>query len=135
MKDPLRALQRHFEEQYGSLDIPKIKSKKRKRGHVEPEPEKEQVSESEEEWHGIQDTSVSVGPTVESRVESRVEPVVVEFRETGEGLEEPEVVSKKKDFMVIPLFILCLLLVVSFTESSIRNQQSSIWIPRNGVPE
>jgi len=101
MKDPLLALQRHFEEQYGTIDIPKSKSKKRKRGHTEKEVAKEQVPESEEEWQGIQDT-----PPEDSRP-STAGPMVVEFRETGEEeLEEPEIVSKKA-FMVIILCLSC----------------------------
>ncbi len=95
MKDPLLALQRHFEEQYGSIDIPKNKSKKRKRSHVQTEVEKEQGYESEEEWQGIQDTAVIVEPTIA--------PVVVEFTETSDVVEdEPEIISKKS-FMVVSL--------------------------------
>ena|SRR5256885_17050301 len=97
MKDPLLALQRHFEEQYGSIDIPKSKSKKRKRSHVQPEVEKEQVSESEEEWQGIRATAVIVEPTIA--------PVVVEFTETDEVVEdEPEIISKKSFMVVLHLF-------------------------------
>ena len=101
MKDPLLALQRHFEEQYGTIDIPKSKSKKRKRGRTDEDVPKEQVPESEEEWQGIQDT-----PPEDSRP-STTGPVVVEFRETGEEeLEEPEIVSKKA-FMVILFGLSC----------------------------
>lgn len=94
MKDPLLALQRHFEEQYGTIDVPKSRSKKRKRGHTEEEAEEEQVPESEEEWRGIQDAY--------DASESSRAPLVIEFRETGEVIEEPELVSKKS-FMVSKL--------------------------------
>ena len=98
MKDPLLALHRHFEEQYGTIDIPRSKSKKRKRGHTEEQVEKEHLSESEEEWQGIQETP--------NEIQSTTAPVIVEFRETGQVLEEPEVASKKS-FMVCTLLQPC----------------------------
>jgi hypothetical protein len=95
-EDPLLALHRHFEEQYGKLNLPGLRGKKRKRGSVEPEPElqKEQATDSEEEWQGIKDDGDDSedSPSVAG-------PEVVSFTETTEITEDAEVVSYKS-FMV-----------------------------------
>jgi hypothetical protein len=66
----LLALQKQFEEQYGKLEIHRVKKKKRKRT-VEVQSANEVSIEWEQEWGGIQD--VHDLPPV---------PKVVEFTET-----------------------------------------------------
>lgn len=87
-KDPLTALQRHFEEQYGKLEEVGNRNKKRKRSHIDMRPEKT-VSDSDEEWQGIQ--------TIDNS-QPKVEPQVVSFTEMTE-IAEDEIVSYKS-FMV-----------------------------------
>lgn len=87
-EDPLTALQRHFEEQYGKLEVGGSRKKKRKRDHIEVKPQ-EIVSESEEEWQGIQTVDYSP-PTFA--------PQIVSFTETTEATEEE--VASYKSFMV-----------------------------------
>jgi len=88
-EDPLTALQRHFEEQYGKLDVGGRK-KKRKRSHVEVEPPKEVPTDSDKEWQGIQ--------SVENP-QSTMEPQIISFTETTEVTEEE--VTSYKSFMVL----------------------------------
>jgi hypothetical protein len=97
-EDPLLALQRHFEEQYGKVNLPGLRGKKRKRGTVEPEPEpeKEQATDSEGEWQGIKDDNSNDDS---DDCPSVAGPEVVSFTETTEIAEDAEVVSYKL-FMV-----------------------------------
>ena len=67
-EDALLALQRHFEEQYGKLEMSEVKRRKRKQKE-ETEPPKQEQTESDEEWGGIQNTA------------SQPDPQVVEFKE------------------------------------------------------
>jgi hypothetical protein len=103
-EDPLLALHRHFEEQYGTLSLPGVRGKKRKRHNVEPEPEpepepqKEQGAESEEEWQGFDDMRDDESDD-ENDAYLATKPEVVSFTETTEATEESEVVSYKS-FMV-----------------------------------
>jgi hypothetical protein len=85
-EDALLALQRHFEEQYGKLEIPGARKKKRKRTEEEERP-KEEV-DSEDEWGGIQDGSIS-----------QPDPKVVEYKDTV-SIDEVDTKSYKS-FMVI----------------------------------
>jgi hypothetical protein len=119
---PLLALQRHFEEQYGKLNLPGLRGKKRKRGHVRPEPElpKEQATNSEEEWQGINgdasDDDTDDPPSVAG-------PEVVSFTETAEITEDAEVVSYKS-FMVESLLSNADL-VIEVAQSCIGNEKAS----------
>jgi hypothetical protein len=91
--DPLIALHRHFEEQYGTLSIPRLKSKKRKRHQVEEEVQKEdQAVDSAQEWFGIQDNPIPKGP----------DPQVISFTESTDIIEEEDATSYKS-FMVCVL--------------------------------
>jgi hypothetical protein len=86
-EDALLALQRHFEEQYGKLEMPGTRKKKRKRTEEEERPE-EKVADSEDEWGGIQDDSVL-----------QQDPKVVEYKDTT-SIDEVDTKSYKS-FMVI----------------------------------
>ena len=88
-QDPLTALQRHFEEQYGKLNAG-VTRKKRKRGHVEMESPTEVAGVSDEEWQGIQ--------SVENP-QSNVKPQIISFTETTEVTEDE--VTAYKSFMVL----------------------------------
>jgi hypothetical protein len=85
-EDALLALQRHFEEQYGKLEMPGTRKKKRKRTEEEERPE-EKVADSEDEWGGIQDDSVL-----------QQDPKVVEYKDTT-SIDEVDTKSYKS-FMV-----------------------------------
>lgn len=87
-EDPLTALQRYFEEEYGEIDVG-VRKRKRKRSHFKAEPQIEVVNESEEEWPGIQ--------TMENPP-STVQPQVISFTETTEVTEDE--VTSYKSFMV-----------------------------------
>jgi hypothetical protein len=90
MDDALSALQQHFEEQYGKLEIPGSTGKKRKRRHVvEERHEEEKAVNSDEEWHGIQDDPVDTGPS----------PQVFSFTDST-GIVEEEDLTLYKSFMV-----------------------------------
>ena len=90
--DPLVALHRHFEEQYGTLRIPGLK-RKRKHHQVEEEVQKEdQAVDSAEEWFGIQDNPIPKGPA----------PQVISFSESTDIIEEEHATSYKS-FMVCVL--------------------------------
>jgi hypothetical protein len=90
MVDALSALQRHFEEQYGKLEIPGSRGKKQKRRHgVEERLEEEQVVNSDEEWMGIQEDPVDTGPS----------PQIFSFTDST-GIIEEEDPTLYKSFMV-----------------------------------
>lgn len=93
--DPLTALQRYFEKEYGEIDFG-VRKKKRKRSRFEVEPQVEIVNESEEEWQGIQ--------TVENP-QSTVGPQIVSFNETTEATEDEA--TPHKSFMVLSWFMRC----------------------------
>jgi hypothetical protein len=86
-EDPLTALQRHFEEQYGRLELPGSKSKKRKRGQIDVEPQEEVVVESEAEWLSVRDDTCAL------------EATVITFTEHHEVIEESPVTTHNS-FMV-----------------------------------
>jgi superfamily II DNA/RNA helicase len=89
-KDPLAALQKHFEERYGKLDVTLSRPKKRKRSHADVEPQETAIESEEEEWQGIRslaDTS-----------ESTFKPQIISFTETTDMTEE--VTTSYKSFMV-----------------------------------
>jgi len=87
-EDALLALQRHFEEQYGKLEMPEVRRRKRKRNE-ETEPPKQQPIESDEGWGGIQNKVAQPNPEV------------VEFKET----QKTDTLDTKsyKSFMVTSL--------------------------------
>ena len=87
--DALKALQRHFEEEYGILDL-RIRKKKRKYDQIELEPQNEIANESEEEWQGIL-SSVD-------GCDGAIEPQVVSFAAMTETTEDA--VTSYKSFMV-----------------------------------
>lgn len=87
-EDPLTALQRYFEEEYGEIDAG-VRKKKRKRSHFQVESQIEIVSESEEEWPGIQTTE---------NPPSTVQPQIISFTETTEVTEDEG--TSYKSFMV-----------------------------------
>ena len=87
-EDRLTALRRHFEEEYGKLDV-RVRRKKRKRSHVEVEPPKDVVSDSDEEWHGIESVEY---------LHSTGEAQVISFTETTEVTEDEA--TSYKLFMV-----------------------------------
>jgi len=95
-KDALTALQMHFEEQYGKLDMTGAKGKKRKRTNPEEKEEKTAGGDSEEEWRGIQDGS--------NDEEIQPEPQLVVFT-GGEDLNDALDV-RSSSFMVLALFYL-----------------------------
>jgi hypothetical protein len=102
-EDPLTALQRHFEEQYGKLDIPGVKSKKRKRRQVEETQKDDSWVSSDEEWNGIEST-VNVQPEPSPRVISFTDSVqVVSFTDSVQAAEEDDPKSYKS-FMVCDLY-------------------------------
>jgi hypothetical protein len=84
-EDPLAALQRHFEEQYGKLELPESKRKKRKRGQDDAEPPERVVVESE----GLEN-DLKTTPTA----------TVIAFTEHAEAIEEAPITTHKS-FMVI----------------------------------
>jgi len=88
----LLALQRHFEEQYGKLEMPGARRKKRKRTEEEERPN-EEIVDSEEEWGGIQDNSAAQSA-------ARPDAKVVEYKETDatDGVDT----KSYKSFMVMP---------------------------------
>jgi len=94
--DPLVALQRHFEEQYGKLELRGSKTKKRKRGQTDSEPQ-EEVVESEEEWLGLGGEELNA---------CTPEATVITFTEHQEVIEEPPV-TMNKSFMVIRILRTC----------------------------
>jgi len=85
-EDPLSALQRHFEEQYGKLELPGSKRKKRKRGQDDAEPPERIVVESEKDR--------------ESDLETTPKATVIAFTEHEEAIEEAPMTTHKS-FMVI----------------------------------
>jgi hypothetical protein len=109
-EDPLVALHRHFEEQYGALNLPGVRGKKRKRHNVEPEPElepqKEEEAEPEEEWQGFEDMRDDESDDESDDSLTIPKPEVVSFTEATEATEEPEVTSYKS-FMVKKRLNLC----------------------------
>lgn len=95
-KDALAALQRHFEEQYGKLDMTGAKGKKGKRKQHEEKDEEAAGSDSEEEWRGIQDGN--------DHEEIQPEPQLVVFTE-GEDLNDA-LDARPSIFMVLALIYL-----------------------------
>jgi len=89
-EDALLALQRHFEEQYGKLEMSEVNRRKRKRKE-EAAPSKQDLIESDEEWEGIQNSV------------SQPHPQVVEFKET----QKTDTVDTKsyKSFMVTSIVL------------------------------
>jgi hypothetical protein len=85
-EDPLAALQRHFEEQYGKLELPGSKRKKRKRGQDDAEPPERVVVESEK--------------GLEYHLETTPKATVIAFTEHEEAIEEATFTTHKS-FMVI----------------------------------
>ena len=85
-EDPLSALQRHFEEQYGKLELPGSKRKKRKRGQDDAEPPERIVVESEKDR--------------ENDLETTPKATVIAFTEHEEAIEEAPITTHKS-FMVI----------------------------------
>ena len=88
-KDPLTALQKHFEEQYGKLDVTLWRAKKRRRSNADVGPQDTAI-ESEEEWQGIK--------SLVDTPESTFKPQIVSFTETTDMTEEE--VTSYKSFMV-----------------------------------
>jgi len=84
-EDPLAALQRHFEEQYGKLERPESKRKKKKRGQDDAEPPERVVVESED---------------LENDLETTPTATVIAFTEHEEAIEEAPITTHKS-FMVI----------------------------------
>jgi len=102
-ENQLTALRRHFEEEYGRLDVG-VRRKKRKQSHVEVESAKNIVSESDEEWHGIEYS------------QSTAEPQVISFTETAELTEDET--TTYKGFMVHFLVYKTLNLVLENAQGS-----------------
>jgi hypothetical protein len=85
-EDPLEALQRHFEEQYGKIEVGV--RKRRKLSHIEPE----SSTDTEEEWQGIQDDEEDNSPPTQK-------PQIVSFTETANITQTPD--TGAKTFLVI----------------------------------
>lgn len=88
-EDALLALQRHFEEQYGKLEI--FGRKKKRKRTEEEERRREEVEDSEDEWGGIQDESVS-----------QQDPKVVEYKDTA-SIDEVDTKSYNSFMVVLTL--------------------------------
>ena len=84
-EDPLAALQRHFEQQYGKLGLPELKIRKRKRGQDDAEPPEQVVVESED---------------LENDLETTPKATVIAFTEHEEAIEKAPITTHKP-FMVI----------------------------------
>lgn len=128
-EDGLLALQRHFEEQYGKLEIPGVKRKNKRKRTGETEPPTEETADWEQEWGGIGDDKAS-----------NPDPKVVEFKET----QETDQVDKKsyKSFMVFSIIhIVTNTAVVEITkicqgkESCSRTRNSGPLRRRRGKPQ
>jgi hypothetical protein len=85
-EDRLAALQQHFEEQYGKLELPGSKRKKRKRGQDDAELPERVVVESEKD--------------LENDLERTPKATVIAFTEHEEAIEETPITTHKS-FMVI----------------------------------
>jgi hypothetical protein len=93
MTEALTALQRHFEEQYGELEVPGINRKKRKHTSDTPTSHRLGLASSDEEWTGIQDDNGRSNPP----------PKVVSFTETTDTTDESRFVSYGSFMVLLPL--------------------------------
>ena len=89
--DPLAALRRHFEDEYGKLDI-SISKKKRKRGLPESIYQNKEAKLSIDEWQGINDEIQEGSPPT-------ITPQIITFFDTNEANLGSEIGSHKT-FMV-----------------------------------
>jgi hypothetical protein len=96
VKRALTALQKHFEEQYGKLEVPRARGKKRKRGNVGVTPPEEEQAQSDEEWQGIRDEEEKIQPQ-QNKLPT---PEVITFTESGENAGE---VATPSGFLVYPI--------------------------------
>ena len=90
-KDALAALQRHFEEQYGKLDLGHARGKKRKRKQVKEEAEEEKAQSDSEEWQGIENGE-------DNEQEQTIQPEVIVFKDDTQ--DDNVSVMKSSAFMV-----------------------------------
>lgn len=90
--DPLAALRRHFEDEYGKLDI-SIRKKKRKRGLPESiYQNKEAAKHLADEWQGINDE-------IQEKPPPTITPQIITFFDTNEANSGSEI-ALHKTFMV-----------------------------------
>src|SRR5579871_623987 len=90
-KDALAALRRHFEEEYGKLDLGHARGKKRKRKQVIEEAEEEKAQSDSEEWQGIENGE-------DNEQEQTIQPEVIVFKDDTQ--DDNVSVMKSSAFMV-----------------------------------